>query len=349
MTRLPPTPNTVKRLFALSGNECAFPTCGVRLVQESGVIVGQVCHIEAAETGGPRFNDEQTDEERRDFKNLLVLCANHHLVTDSAEFTVEILKAMKRSHEDRFQTNQYSPPKEVVTKVVETIVRQYASNGVDAAFSVGVFNLLQAVYRDALITIDADAPHPMRLHFGRRWSGLDHPDEAMNADLTVTLERGERYCYSVDPEDHERDDGDLSELHYLMARGRPRSTRQQRFLIFDRSQLHYARTWNPGFTLTDCRIRLGSINLEEQSIIVCTSGWDGIISIPTPHNESVRRGYFFSRNPFLDPAIHAWYGDIANKMNETQHSNARHLSRRSESVRMEDYWQRYSTSRVFEK
>jgi len=39
-----------------SGNQCAYPTCTESLVDEFGGYVGNVCHIEAAEKGGQRYN-----------------------------------------------------------------------------------------------------------------------------------------------------------------------------------------------------------------------------------------------------------------------------------------------------
>lgn len=55
----------MKKLFALSGNRCAFPDCDKILVDEHDNIFAQICHIEAAEPGGVRYNPNQTDEERR--------------------------------------------------------------------------------------------------------------------------------------------------------------------------------------------------------------------------------------------------------------------------------------------
>ena len=43
-----PTVATIKRLFAVAGNRCAFAGCEERLVDEgSGTIMGEVCHIKA--------------------------------------------------------------------------------------------------------------------------------------------------------------------------------------------------------------------------------------------------------------------------------------------------------------
>ncbi len=100
MARKEPTLQTLKKLFALSGNRCAFPQCEFPIVDSKGNILGQICHIEAAEKNGPRYNPKQTDEERRSFDNLLLLCANHHIVTnDVDEYTVSVLKKMKEDHE----------------------------------------------------------------------------------------------------------------------------------------------------------------------------------------------------------------------------------------------------------
>jgi len=101
MARLEPTPLTIKRLYALSGNQCAFPCCDVTFVSpEDETNISNICHIEAAEEGGERYNPNSNDKERRSFENLILLCPNHHKVTDDVEtYTVEVLREMKRKHE----------------------------------------------------------------------------------------------------------------------------------------------------------------------------------------------------------------------------------------------------------
>ena len=95
-----PSAKTVKRLFALSGNRCAFPKCTTPLVLD-GANVGEVCHIKAARPDGPRFDQKQPDVDRHGFDNLILLCGVHHSVVDDDEtvYTVDRLTAMKRSHE----------------------------------------------------------------------------------------------------------------------------------------------------------------------------------------------------------------------------------------------------------
>ena len=98
-----PLQKTVKRLFALSGNRCAFPNCDSPLVEESGTVTGEIAHIKAGAENGPRFDPEQSDEERHSFENLMLLCARHHTVIDSEidQYDVALLSGMKRTHEKK--------------------------------------------------------------------------------------------------------------------------------------------------------------------------------------------------------------------------------------------------------
>lgn len=101
--RLAPTKDTVFQLGAKSGNECAFPGCPARMFDAGGTMIGQICHIEAAERGGERFNELMTNEQRRHISNLVLMCYPHHQTTNNvAEFPTPRLQEMKRQHEARF-------------------------------------------------------------------------------------------------------------------------------------------------------------------------------------------------------------------------------------------------------
>lgn len=101
--RLAPKQDVLRELYIKSGNECAFPECHNVLVDENGTFVGEVCHIEAALPGGERFNPDMTNEERRSYDNLMLMCHQHHVVTDDVnEYPVEKLKQMKRTHEAKY-------------------------------------------------------------------------------------------------------------------------------------------------------------------------------------------------------------------------------------------------------
>ena len=101
--RLQPTRETLRKLFLFSGNLCAFPDCHELMMDAEGRFIGQVCHIEAAEPGGERFNPNSSNEERREFDNLMLMCYKHHVETnDTSRFTVTRLKEIKATHEGRF-------------------------------------------------------------------------------------------------------------------------------------------------------------------------------------------------------------------------------------------------------
>lgn len=101
-----PSPSTLKALGAVCGNVCAFPGCIAPIYDTRyNILVGEVCHIEANSEKGPRYREEQPEEERQGFSNLVLMCQPHHTVIDDKsrldEFTVPILRQMKRDHEEK--------------------------------------------------------------------------------------------------------------------------------------------------------------------------------------------------------------------------------------------------------
>ncbi len=101
MSSYPSLP-TIKRLFAVSGNECAFPNCTNSLVDSaSGKVTGRMCHIKGKRPGTARYDASQSDEERNAFENLLLMCPIHHDVVDSdlESYTVGRLQRIRAEHE----------------------------------------------------------------------------------------------------------------------------------------------------------------------------------------------------------------------------------------------------------
>jgi hypothetical protein len=96
-----PSEKTIRRLFALSGNRCAFPGCSLPIVENVGTITGEICHIRAQNEGGPRFDKGQTSEERHGFGNLILFCRRHHKIVDADPdvYSVEALEEIKRIRE----------------------------------------------------------------------------------------------------------------------------------------------------------------------------------------------------------------------------------------------------------
>ena len=108
MSRLAPKTETLRALFARSGNQCAFPGCPQPLVNAKHKFVGQVCHIEAAMPGAQRYNANSNDENRRSYGNLLLFCYPHHIETnDVEEYPVERLINIKNDHERLFEKSSF--------------------------------------------------------------------------------------------------------------------------------------------------------------------------------------------------------------------------------------------------
>jgi len=97
-----PTKQTIKKLFSLSGNLCAYPSCSLPMVENSGTVTGQICHIHAQNAGGPRFVDNLSQKELHAFENLILLCSHHHTIIDAEEhiYTAETLRELKQIHEE---------------------------------------------------------------------------------------------------------------------------------------------------------------------------------------------------------------------------------------------------------
>lgn len=125
MARKPPTPSTVKKLFALSGNVCASPECNNLLINDN-VVMGEICHIEAAEQDGPRFNKKSNDDYRKSFENLILFCPNCHTRVDSDErkYTVALLRSWKEEHESNFTKSRYNISDKLVDTAIEGFMKQ---------------------------------------------------------------------------------------------------------------------------------------------------------------------------------------------------------------------------------
>ena len=151
MARLQPASVTIKALFAKSGNQCTFPGCSEVLVTEKPLYVGEVCHIEAASPGGPRYNNRMSDEDRRAFGNLMVLCHRHHVEIDNDPETYKpkSLKAMKRDHEASFADSGFTIEEGTLCKIQEEIDRYWVD--------VERINRLEHPVPDLSVPIDTEA------------------------------------------------------------------------------------------------------------------------------------------------------------------------------------------------
>ncbi|MFG1995305.1 hypothetical protein ACGFJ7_35550 [Actinoplanes sp. NPDC048988] len=101
-------PERIRRaLYVLSRGRCYAPNCGEPVLvidRDQVVFVGEVAHIVAASSGGPRGNGSRTNTEA--FENLLVLCGRHHAIVDGADtrqhYPPGELRKWKHSREAEF-------------------------------------------------------------------------------------------------------------------------------------------------------------------------------------------------------------------------------------------------------
>ncbi|EOO11237.1 hypothetical protein EXW39_28970 (plasmid) [Bacillus mycoides] len=110
----------LRELYIFSGNQCAFPGCSHKIVNKDGTYIAQICHIEAANEGGQRFNPKMTNKDRRALSNLMLLCYEHHKTTDNTEvYTVKKMQEMKAKHEAKFKNLFDDMNKKLITDITK--------------------------------------------------------------------------------------------------------------------------------------------------------------------------------------------------------------------------------------
>ena len=114
------TDKTRKILWGRAASRCSI--CRRELVtnatgKDDEAVIGEECHIVARELKGSRGQSPLPLNERDDYKNLILLCRNHHKQVDDqpSTYTVELLHAIKEKHESWVQANlskQHKEPKQ---------------------------------------------------------------------------------------------------------------------------------------------------------------------------------------------------------------------------------------------
>lgn len=121
----------IKRLFALSKNQCFKPNCKNHLIGEDGyTVIGKICHIEAAKDGGPRFRNSMNNEERRSYDNLILLCDEHHQIIDNKlnekDYPTVLLQNWKATHISENIENKQEFSDDLIADFIE-FSKQYYS------------------------------------------------------------------------------------------------------------------------------------------------------------------------------------------------------------------------------
>lgn len=109
-----------KILWAKAGNRCSYnygqEHCDeelVKLVNDKFVLLGDECHIIGEKAGSPRYVADFSEIDS--YNNRILMCRKHHKIIDDneGEYTTELLRQMKKSHEDsvaeRMRTKEIQP------------------------------------------------------------------------------------------------------------------------------------------------------------------------------------------------------------------------------------------------
>ena len=127
-----PNANTRIKLFAHSGGYCQNPNCNIPLFPEQAEKdshFAEMAHIFAATDGGPRTFEELSEEERGEYANLILLCANCHTIIDkeSEVYSDNIITKWKHEHTSKlqllFEVRELST-REELRKAIEPLLMQ---------------------------------------------------------------------------------------------------------------------------------------------------------------------------------------------------------------------------------
>ncbi len=96
-----------KILFAVSGNQCAFPGCRQRLIEFSSsstgspAVLAKIAHIVAHSERGPRGDPSYPIDKLNIHENLILLCPTCHDLIDRLpyQYNVHVLRQIKLDHE----------------------------------------------------------------------------------------------------------------------------------------------------------------------------------------------------------------------------------------------------------
>ncbi|WP_295444885.1 HNH endonuclease [uncultured Thiodictyon sp.] len=129
-------------LWGRAGATCAFPACRRLLVRDATkddreVLVGEIAHIVAQSSGGPRRDADPPGGSIDGYGNLILLCHEHHELVDQQPYTypLERLVQFKIDHEDWVRTrlsrehqfDELSMPVQTVTETVFSTIMPVTS------------------------------------------------------------------------------------------------------------------------------------------------------------------------------------------------------------------------------
>lgn len=132
----------IKKLYANSGNICAYPGCNVNLIEN--INQSQICHIISEKQNGPRHIENYNNGDYDVEENLILLCLNHHKLIDTnvSEYPIEVLRNMKKQHEKYVEKMMKANDINniFISKVLELLI-QYEINSLEYIDFCSIFDL----------------------------------------------------------------------------------------------------------------------------------------------------------------------------------------------------------------
>lgn len=140
-----PTIKTIKMLFAKSGNQCAFPGCNNPIIENTGIVTGNICHIKAKNTNGPRYDTNLSEKRKNEYDNLILLCSRHHQIVDKdpSTYDANVLVDMKKVHEE-FNERLETAEDDIFAKVLLNKYKNIEISDNSGNIMIGSPNAIQA-------------------------------------------------------------------------------------------------------------------------------------------------------------------------------------------------------------
>ena len=121
--------STIQRLRDRAGNVCSYPDCyvhthGAAFIGDKSVGVGIACHIKAAAPGGPRYDVNQTKDERRHLDNGIWMCQTHSKLVDADDSAYSVATLLEWKHKAEARSNSLINQKSFTDSEVKAAVQE---------------------------------------------------------------------------------------------------------------------------------------------------------------------------------------------------------------------------------
>ncbi|MEN5239884.1 MULTISPECIES: hypothetical protein [Pseudomonas] len=188
------TPWTKTKIRDMAGNCCSFPECrkttvGAKKNRSGRLNIGVACHIKAASPNGPRYDPDQSSEQRSSHLNGIWMCGTHSVLVDADDsaYSVKTLVEWKRLAEERanalVDVRMFSASEmESATSIkVMRGVRDFIKADMDALTP--TFPQYAEVYKEALNELDP------RFDVDIQYGGgtISHRIKALEPDLKLNF------------------------------------------------------------------------------------------------------------------------------------------------------------------